>query len=50
VFRAGARIGVIGGKGKGGYGHWLPQFIPQIRAVVKLLSSLWVKKHNMLWG
>jgi hypothetical protein len=23
IARASARIGVIGGKGKGGYGHWL---------------------------
>jgi hypothetical protein len=28
----------------------LPLFIPQIAAVVKLLSSLWFKKPNMLWG
>jgi hypothetical protein len=32
VARAGARIGVIGGKGKGGYGHRLPAFIPHIAA------------------
>jgi hypothetical protein len=32
VPRAGARIGVIGGKGKGGYGYRLPIFIPQIAA------------------
>ena len=36
------------GKRKGGYGHWLPLFIPQIGVVVKLLSSLWVKKPKMM--
>ena len=39
VARAGARIGVIGGKGKGGYGHRLPVFIPHIDMNVNLLSS-----------
>ena len=39
MLRAGARIGVIGGKGKGGYGHRLPVFIPHIGMNVNLLSS-----------
>jgi hypothetical protein len=41
VLRAGARIGVIGGKGKGGVGHRLPVFIPHIDMNVNLLSSKW---------
>jgi hypothetical protein len=32
---------------KEGYGHRLPLFIPQIGVAVKLLSSLWFKKHKM---
>jgi hypothetical protein len=43
ILRAGARIGVIGGKGKEGYGHRLPVFIPHIAPLVKLLRSVWVK-------
>jgi hypothetical protein len=43
VVRAGARIRVIVGKGKEGYGHRLPVFIPQIALSVKLLRSVWVK-------
>jgi hypothetical protein len=31
------------GKGKGGYGHRLPLFIPQIALPVKLLRSIWMK-------
>jgi hypothetical protein len=31
------------GKGKGGYGHRLPVFIPHIDMNVNLLSSKWVE-------
>jgi hypothetical protein len=48
VARAGARIGVIGGKGKGGYGHRLPAFIPHIDMNVNLLTSKWDKMATMM--
>ena len=48
VVRAGARIGVIGGKGKGGYGHRLPVFIPHIDMNVNLLTSKWVEMATMM--